>query len=180
MAASTFRRLVVVGFMFGLFGWHPAAQDADPVIGTWVLSVAKSHFSSGPAPQSETRTLVMEGQQTKLTAKNVNEPRTYLTVRQEIKATSIGVDGDGKLRTGEWTVVYDGKDRAITGDPDADVLSTRRIDPFLSEFTKKRAGQAVITGTCAISRDGRTMTIASKGINARGQMIDDVAVFEKQ
>jgi hypothetical protein len=179
MNASTFQRLVVVGLMCGPFGW-PAAQGADPVVGIWVLSVAKSRFSAGSAPQSETRTFVMEGQQTKLTAKNVNEPRTYLTVRQEIKATSIGVDGDGKLRTEEWTIVYDGKDRAITGDPDADVMSTRRVDPFLSEFTKKRAGQAVITGTCAISRDGRTMTIASKGINAKGQTIDDVAVLEKQ
>ena len=38
----------------------------------------------------------------------------------------------------------------------------------------------MITGTCAISEDGRTMTVSSKGVNAKGQTIRDVAVFEKQ
>ena len=39
----------------------------------------------------------METEKTKLTARGVAEPRTYVSVRQEIKATSQGVDGDGSL-----------------------------------------------------------------------------------
>ena len=177
---STLRPFVVVVLLFGLCGRHAAAQDADPVIGTWVLAVAKSSFSPGPPPQGETRSFVLEEQQTKLTAKNVDEPRTTRTVRRDVKATSIGVAGDGTLTAGEWVMAYDGQDHPMTGDPDADALSTRRVDRFLAEFTKKRAGQVVITGTCAISKDGRTMTISSKGVNAKGQTISDVAVFEKQ
>ena len=61
----------------------------------------------------------MEGQETRATFKGVSEPRRYVTVRQEIKATSERVDGAGASTTEEWTVVYDGKDRPVTGNPDA-------------------------------------------------------------
>jgi hypothetical protein len=160
MQTRTLRWATVLGIFVALFGFHLAAQGADPVIGTWVLNVAKSKFSPGPAPKSESRTYVMAG--------------------QEIKATSKGVDGDGKPATGEWTVVYDGKDRPTTGDPDADMLSLKRIDAFTTEFTQKKAGKVVSSGTRAISRDGKVMTITTKGTNAKGQTVNDVAVFEKR
>jgi hypothetical protein len=180
MKTCTLRPSMVLGITIALFGIHLAAQAADPIIGTWVLNVAKSRFSPGPAPKSESRTYVMEGQETRATFKGVSEPRRYVTVRQEIKATSESVDGDGKSTTGEWTVVYDGKDRPMTGNPDADMLSLKRIDAFTTEFTQKKASRVVIIGTAAISTDGRVMTVTTKGINAKGQTINDVSVFEKQ
>ena len=54
------------------------------------MNVAKSKFSPGPAPKSESRTYVVAG--------------------QEIQATSTGVDADGKPTAGGWTIVNDGKD----------------------------------------------------------------------
>ncbi len=68
----------------------------------------------------------------------------------------------------------------MTGDPDADMLSLKRIDAFTTEFTQKRAGKVVITGTRAISKDGTVMTITTKGINAKGLTTSNVSVFEKQ
>jgi hypothetical protein len=172
--------MTVLGIIVALFGMYLAAQDVDPIVGPWVLNVATSKFSPGPAPQSESCTYVMEGQETKLTSKAVSESRTYRTVRQEIKATATGVDGEGKPTTREWTIVYDGKDRPTTGDPDADMLAVKRIDPLTAAFTKKRAGRVVITGTWAISRDGKVMTITTQGVNAKGQTVNDVSVFEKR
>ena len=160
MQTLTLRRATVLGIIVALFGFHSAAQGADPIVGTWALNVAKSKYSPGPAPKSESR--------------------TYTMVGQEIKATSKGVDGDGKPTTGEWTIVYDGKERPTTGDPNADTLSLKRIDVFTTEFTSKKAGKVVITGTRTISRDGKTMTITTKGTNAKGQTINDVEVFEKR
>ena len=154
------RRGTVLGIIVTLFGIQLAAQSTDPIVGTWVLNVAKSTFSPGPAPKSQSRTYVVAG--------------------QEIKATSKGVDGDGKPTAGEWTSVYDGKDRALTGDPDADLLSLKRIDAFTTEFTEKKAGKVVLTGTRSISRDGKVMTITTKGTNAKGQTVNDVLVFEKR
>ena len=172
--------MALMGITLALLARDLAAQNPEPIVGTWVLNVAKSTFSPGPAPKSETRTYVMEGQASKVTFKGVNEPRTYVTVWHEIKATSIGVDGDGKPIAREWIVVFDGKDRPMTGDPDADMMSSKRIDALTSEFIQKNAGKVVITGTRTISKDGNTLTITSKGINAQGQAINNILVFEKQ
>ena len=150
--------VVAIGMVF--LGGRAWTQTSDPLIGTWELNVAKSKFSPGPAPKSETRTYVMSG--------------------SEIRATSKGVDGAGKATTGAWTVNYDGKDRPVTGNDDADMLSLKRIDAFSSEFTQKRAGKVVLTGMRTISKDGKTMTITTKGTNAKGQPLNEVEVFEKR
>jgi hypothetical protein len=136
------------------------SKTADPLVGTWELSIAKSKYNPGPAPKSETRTYVVAG--------------------QNIKATSKGVDADGKPTSGQWTVNYDGKDRPATGSPDADALSLKRIDAFTAEFTRKKAGKVVATGTRVISKDGKVMTITTKGTNAKGQAFNDVEVFDKR
>jgi hypothetical protein len=143
-----------------LAGVDLAGQGTDALVGTWELNVAKSKFSPGPGPKSETRTYVLAG--------------------PDIKATARGVDSTGKPTTAEWTVNYDGKDRPQTGNPDADLLSLRRVDAFTIEFTQKRAGKVVITGTRTISKEGKVMTITTKGTNARGQTVNDVEVFEKR
>ncbi len=137
-----------------------AAQGADPIIGTWELNVAKSKYTSGRAPKSQTR--------------------TYMVAGQVIKASSKGVDGSGKPTSASWTVNYDGRYRPQTGNPDADTLSLKRVDAFTTEFTQKRTGKVVITGTRTISPDGKVMTITTKGTTAGGQTINDVEVFEKR
>ena len=136
------------------------AAQSDPLIGTWVLNVAKSTYNPGPAPKSETRTYVMAG--------------------QDIKASSKVVDADGKPISSEWTVNYDGKDHPMTGVADADSLSIKRVDAFNYEFTQKKAGKVVSTGTRVISKDGKLLTITTKGTNAKGQAFVDVTVYEKR
>jgi hypothetical protein len=161
MRFITVTRAIALGaVVWGLSGIHPVAQDADAVVGTWDLNVAKSKYSPGPAPKSETRTYVMAG--------------------QDIKASSKGVDGTGKPIAAEWTMNYDGKERPQTGNPDADSLSLKRVDAFTVAFTQKKGGKEVITGTRTISKDGKVMTITAKGTNAQGQSINNVAVFEKR
>jgi|RhiMetdeSRZDD1v2_1073273.scaffolds.fasta_scaffold01718_22 hypothetical protein len=39
-----------------------AGQANDPVVGNWQLNVAKSKYTPGPGPKSETRTYVANGQ----------------------------------------------------------------------------------------------------------------------
>ena len=149
-----------LGVVLASFAIETVAQATDPILGTWELNVAKSTYNPGPAPKGESRTYVMAG--------------------QDITATSKGVDGTGKPTAGAWTVNYDGKDRPTAGSPDSDTLSLKRIDPFTTEFTSKRAGKVVITGTRTISRDGKVMTITTKGTNAKGQAFNIVEVFEKR
>jgi CxxC motif-containing protein (DUF1111 family) len=47
------------------------AADSDPVIGTWQLNAAKSTFTSGPAPKSQTRTYSQSGPNITLVMKTV-------------------------------------------------------------------------------------------------------------
>lgn len=136
------------------------AQATDPVVGTWELNTAKSKYVPGPGLRNETR--------------------TYTAAGQDIKASSRGVDADGKPITTQWTVVYDGKDRPITGDPDSDMLSLKRVDASHTEFTQKKNGKVVITGTRVVSPDGKVLTITTKGTNAKGQTINNVEVFDRR
>ncbi len=136
------------------------AQATDPVVGTWELNIAKSKFSPGPAPKSETR--------------------TYVVVGQEIKGSSKGMGADGKPTSTQWTVNYDGKERPVAGSAELDALSLKRIDAFTTESTQKKAGKVVATGTRVVSKDGKTMTITTTGTNAKGQVVNNVEVFDKR
>jgi hypothetical protein len=160
MAVRTLTRFTMLGMFLVLFGFQPRAQSNDPVVGTWVLNVAKSKFNPGPAPKSETR--------------------TYAVAGNEIKATSTGVDADGKATSAAWTVVYDDKERPVTGDPDVDTLMLKRVDANTTTFTEKKAGKVVVTGTRAVSKDGKTLTITTKGTNAKGQKVDTVTVYDRK
>ena len=158
---QTFLRGVALGIgVVLLSGVQLAAQNTDPLLGTWELNLAKSKFGPGRAPKNETRTYAVSG--------------------QEVKATTKGVDSAGKPTAAEFSINYDGKDRPVTGNPDAEMLSLKQVDPFTTEFTQKRAGKVVITGTRIISRDGKVMTITTKGTDATGKTINDVAVFDKR
>ena len=136
------------------------AQTADPIVGTWELNLAKSKFAPGEAPKSQTRTYVVSG--------------------SDIKATSKGIGSDGKLTAAQWTINDDGKDRPETGNPDADSVSFKRIDPYTVEFTERKAGKVATAGTRAVSRDGKVLTITSKGTGSKGQPVSSVMVFDKR
>jgi len=160
MQTRMLRCATVLVIVVALFGTRSAAQGTDPIVGTWVLNVAKSKFSPGPAPKSESR--------------------TYVAAGKDIKVTLAGVGADGTSTAGGWTLAADGRDVPMTGNPNADTLSLKPIDAFKVQFALKKAGKVVITGTRTISSDGKVMTITNKGTNAKGQAVDDVLVFEKR
>ncbi len=136
------------------------AQGVDPVIGTWELNIPKSQFSSGPAPKAQTR--------------------TYEAAGQGLKYTQKGVDAQGKPALVQFTANFDGKDYPMSGSVDSDAIALKRIDAYTTEITQKKAGKVVITGTRVVSKDGKTMTITSKGTNAAGQTINNVLIFAKR
>jgi hypothetical protein len=134
--------------------------QTDPVIGTWKLNLAKSKYSPGPPPKSQTV--------------------TYEAVGQGIKLTVKIMDADGKPIDIQATANYDGKDHPITGDPNVDTIAWKRIDAYTVESTRKKAGKVMVIATSVISKDGKTRTVTEKGVNAKGEKINNTAVFEKQ
>lgn len=158
---NTFLRTILIGTMLAAGGaavW--AAGAPDPVIGTWTLNVVKSKFNPGPAPKSQTR--------------------TYAQSAQGIAMTFNGVAADGSPVSGQSTFNYDGKDYPITGSPDFDTLSLKRVNGSTVKAVMKLSGKVVGSTTRSISEHGKVMTLSSKGTNAKGAPYDNVAVFDKQ
>ena len=76
---------------------------------------------------------------------------------------------------------YDGKDTPVTGSgAPYDTIALKRIDPNTVELTTKKDGKVVSKGKRVVSKDGKVMTITSKGTNAKGEATNNVAVYDKQ
>jgi hypothetical protein len=138
---------------------QPVAAQDDRFVGTWVLNVARSKYSPGPLPKNQTVVYEAAGNGIKVTSKS---------------------DVGGKPVTTTYTATYDGKDAAVTGNPDYDTTSVKRIDGNNLELTRKRAGKVVQTVTMVLSNDGKTRTVTTTGVNAQGQKVNNVAVFERK
>jgi hypothetical protein len=136
------------------------ALAADPVVGTWKLNLAKSTFSPGPAPKSQTRTYAESPQGTTLT----------------IKTTAA----NGKESTSTLTFKDDGKPYPVSGNPDFEMVSVTRVDASTVHSTQTKAGAAVGTGVRTVSKDGKTLTFKQKGTHADGGKYDDVSVYDRQ
>lgn len=136
------------------------AQAPKGVAGTWKLNVAKSTFSPGPAPKSMTIVYTPAGESMKISVEVV--PATGTTQKWEMSGT------------------YDGKDHPVTGNPDADAISMKRVNDTTGESTFKKGGKVMAVNTRVLSADGKTLTITSKGTTSDGKPRNDVAVYDKQ
>jgi hypothetical protein len=137
-----------------------AVAAADQHSGTWKMNPAKSKYSPGPAPKSNTVKIDSDADNVKLSAD--------------------GIDAAGNPTHVEYTAKYDGKDYPITGVPNADTVALERPDASTIRSTMKKGDQVVMTVTSVISKDGKTRTSTFKGKNAEGQDVNNVVVFDKQ
>jgi hypothetical protein len=81
------------------FAGTVAGLAQNPNMGTWKLDEAKSKI---PAGFMKNTTVV------------------YEAAGDNVKASTDGIDRDGKPFHTEWTGKFDGKDYPLTGDPTAD------------------------------------------------------------
>jgi hypothetical protein len=155
-------RMLVVGTVLSAVSGATAfaASAADPAIGTWTLNVEKSKFSPGPAPKSGTR--------------------TYAQTADGIAVTFNGVAADGSPTSGKSTFKYDGKDYPMTGSPDFDTLSLKRVNATTVKSVQKKDGKVVGWTTRTVSAHGKVLTLSSKGTNVKGAPFHSVAVYDKQ
>ena len=136
------------------------AAAADQHSGTWKMNPDKSKYSPGPAPKSTTITIEADDKGVKINAEGTNADGSALHVQYDAK--------------------FDGQDYPVTGVPYADTVSVKRVgaDTFVS--TMKKGGQAVMTVTSKVSKDGKTRTSTFKGKDAEGHDLLNVVVSDKQ
>lgn len=140
---------------------HASFAQSNPLIGTWKINLTKSSFSPGPAPKSST--LIFEA------------------VGQNFRATNENISAQGdttKSVFGPYS--YDGKSYPITGVPSYDASSYKIVNDTTVELTRMKAGKVVQTGTRMLSADGKTVTFTMTGVNANGERVNDVIVYDKQ
>lgn len=137
------------------------AQAKDPHYGTWKLNLATSKYSPGPPPREGTVTIEAAG------------PGRKVSV--------TGVAADGTPVTWGYSGNFDGKEIPITGNnPDADVVMLKRISANAIRTTNKKAGKRTLVNGLSVSPDGKTLTVATTGVNAKGQTVKNTQVFDKQ
>lgn len=134
--------------------------QTDPFAGTWKLNVAKSSYNPGPAPKSGTVTITSEG--------------------STVTVVVDGVSAAGEKVHWQYTGSHDGKPYKIVGNnPDADMVSLKRVPPRSVETTNTLKGKATTTNVRTVSADGKTLTVTTTGVNAAGQTVNNRQVFEK-
>jgi hypothetical protein len=132
---------------------------SDPSMGTWKLNEAKSKF---PAGATKNTTVV------------------YAPAGDQVKVTTDGTSGDGKPVQTEWTGNFDGKDYPLSGDPNANSRSYKKINDNTLELTNKKDGKVTTSGHIVVAKDGMSRTVTVHGTTADGKKFTYSAVYDKQ
>ena len=164
MSVRIQRRLVyglLAGTIMVVFGSVSMAQSNDPAYGVWKLNLEKSKFSPGPAPKELTLTIQAAG------------PGREVSVS--------GVAGDGTPVKWGYSGNFDGKIVRVTGDnPDADSVILKRISPTTTRTTYQKSFKRTLVNGINVSADGKTLTVAQQGVNAKKENVKNTLVFDKQ
>jgi len=155
-------QILLAVFVAGTVPAH-SAQSQRPdeyvqLIGTWRLVVAKSTYSPGPAPNSETRAYIRDG--------------------ANIQGTIERVFLDGRRERIEYTANFD-REYPVVGAEAYDHVILKRLNEHTSEAVLSHAGRVFGTARRVISVDGKSMTIAFTTDGSAGTSIRNMAFYEK-
>ena len=152
------RKLHTLLFL-GLVFAAGSAFAADPIVGTWTLNVAKSQFTSGPAPKAGTRIYTESG--------------GVYTLDQKITAA------DG--REVPFKAQYrEGQDMPLMGANGIDSIRATKVDANTWDFSLMSAGKEVGHVHRTVSADGKMLTVHNTGKQPSGATGDDTLVFDKK
>jgi hypothetical protein len=97
-----------------------------------------------------------------------------------VKASTDGIDKDGKPFHTEWTGKFDGKDYPLTGDPTSDERSYKTINDHTLAIANKKSGKVTTSGKIVVAPDGKSRTLSVTGTDSAGKKVSSVAVYDKQ
>ncbi len=134
------------------------AEDNDPMMGTFKLNVEKSKL-----PPNYSRSII----------------RQHVPVPGGITVIQERVSADGKESRGEWTIMFDGKDYPITGDPNVATLSLKRVDRYTVEGIGKKDGHEVTHFSWNVSKDGKVLTYPNQRIYPPDKASETIQVLDR-
>ena len=110
--------LVMTSGALSAFQQRSAAEPPPQLIGSWRLNVAKSKYSPGPPLRSETR--------------------IYTKQADGVRGVVARVYGDGRAEQFEYMANF-GKDLMVTGIPEYDSVTLRKVDDLTSDAVLSHA-----------------------------------------
>ena len=132
---------------------------SDVQVGNWKMNEAKSKLAPG-LPKNSTV--------------------VYEATGDDVKVTVDGTDKDGKATHTEWKGEVDGKDYPVTGDPNSDTRSLKKVDDHTLQLTAKKGGKVTVTGRIVVSADGKTRTVTTSGTDPAGKKFKNISVYDRQ
>ncbi|HEY6070612.1 MAG TPA: hypothetical protein VIU85_04485 [Chthoniobacterales bacterium] len=95
------------------------------------------------------------------------------------KVTIDGRDAHGKPARSEWVGAFDGRDYAVTGDPDSDMRAYNKVDDHTMNFWMKKGGKVVGSGKIVVAPDGKTRTVTLLRPGRHHRMVRTTTVYDK-
>jgi len=126
---------------------------ADPFEGTWKLNESKSKLTRG-------------------TGKDTKIVYNSRLIRDKMTVTADGVDGDGTPVHSEWKGRFDGKDYKVTGDPNSDMRSYKKINDQMLYMTVKKGGDVVAYCMMTVAADGKSQNVTLTSPDAASDIYD--------
>jgi hypothetical protein len=155
--------LMIAGCAFALTSGLALAAGAaaDPLLGTWVMNVAKSKFTGTPPVKSYTLEYTDAG-------------------GGKTRAVADLVYGDGTKDHVEHTAAADGKPWPVTGYENADSIVVKKTGERSMHFSFIKGGKQIEWGKFTISKDGKTLHGMEGGTEAGGAKYQWTEVFDKR
>ena len=156
MSARTRTILLLVAMLSIPLGLR--AADDDPMMGVFKLNIAKSTL-----PPNYSTSII----------------RHHVPVPGGITVIQERTAADGKQTKGEWTIMFDGKDYPITGDPNVATLTLKRVDRYTVEGIGKKDGHEITHFSWHISKDGKVLTYPNKRIYPPDKASETIQVLDR-
>jgi len=152
--------MLCLAFIFATALPEAGLAQSNPWLGMWKLNLAKSTYPPGQAPRSSTY--------------------NYQVTGANLTNTVETVDAAGNTTKTVNPHIYDGQVHTLPSNPNADARMYTRVDANTVISASLRAGKLVNVTTIMLSQDGRTITTTAKGTDGKGQVVNSIAVYDKQ
>jgi hypothetical protein len=133
--------------------------QSSPFVGTWKLNPAKSKFTSGAPAIEEMATIQTVGDQDEVTVNGTAADGSPISMKYEMPTKG----GAGKFLAGPY-----------------DAVSGKIVYDHTREASYMKGGKEILHLTPVVSKDGNTMKVTVKGMDAQGKPVSGVSVWEKQ
>jgi hypothetical protein len=157
-----FKRVLLFASVLTIASASAWAQQ-DPFLGNWKQNLAKSTYDPPTLKPKEGTTIKREA-----------------VANGMSKTTTDGTTSQGAKTHTEYAFKPDGKDYPVTGSQDYDTQSVRKIDSNTRVTVSKKGGMVTRMIRQTISKDGKTATNDTVGVNAQGQSYYQHVIYDKQ